>query len=79
MRKRVLVILTAIAMLACGWLLGSGAFAQEAAKDAAAPCVAPHWTIHGGEGMQTWLLNTETGATWRFISYPDAAWIYEGR
>lgn len=71
MRKRILMGLTAMTLLASGWLFGSGAFAQDAAKPAPAPCVAPQWTIHGGEGMETWLLNTETGETWRISKFED--------
>ena len=49
MKNRIMMGVTAVALLACGWLLGSGAFAQDSAKLAAVPCVAPQWTIHGGE------------------------------
>ena len=81
MRNRVLMGLTAVAMLACGWFFGSGAFAQDADKPAAAPCVASQWTIHGGEGMPTFLLNTETGETWRFEMYwqGKGGWTFERR
>ena len=78
MRNRVLMGFAVVALLACGWFFGSGALAQDSAKPAAAPCVAPQWTIHGGEGMATWLLNTETGETWRFDSF-NGYWANERR
>ena len=81
MGNRVLMSFVAVALMACGWLFGSGAFAQDSAKLAAAPCVAPQWTIHGGEGMGTWLLNTETGETWRWEGAfrGEGFWAYERR
>lgn len=81
MKNRVMMGLTAAALLACGWLFGSGAFAQDAAKQTVASCVAPQWTIHGGEGMGTWLLNTETGETWRWEGpyRGEGFWAYERR
>lgn len=80
MRNRVLMATTVVALLACGWLLGSGALAQDAAKSAAAPCVAPQWTIHGGDGMPTFLLNTETGDNWRWQgpNIGEGYWVFEG-
>ncbi len=78
MRNRVLMGFAAVALLASGWLFGSGAFAQDSAEPAAAPCVAPQWTIHGGEGMPTFLLNTETGATWRYDAF-QGGWTLERR
>ena len=75
MRNSVLMGFSAVTLLACGWLFGSGAFAQDSAETAAAPCVAPQWSIQGGEDMGAWLLNTKTGKTWR-ISKFETQWAY---
>ncbi len=81
MRNRVLMGFAAVTLLACGWLFGSGAFAQDSAETAVAPRVAAQWTIYGGEGMPTFLLNTETGDTWRWEGpyRGEGYWAFEGR
>lgn len=79
MKNRVMMGLAAAALLAGGWFLGSGVSAQDSAEPAIAPCIAPRWTIHDGEGP-IFLLDTETGDNWVWTgSRLQGSWLQMSR